>query len=271
MSSVYDITLAGIGIGGFALVTLETVEAFKSARVIFDFTWSHSKHLKEYGKPIIRLDDSYWSGEVDADVYRKLANIVLAEAKNGPGIVYVEDGHPAFFDDVSWDVYRRGKKRGLKVRILPAISSLDSMIAKCGLEIDSGGFQIFEATSLIAFNQKFNPNVDMLIMQIGWFATSLLYPASSNKAGRFVPLIKYLRKFYPEDHQVTVMRAPSTPREKALALSTKLSSLDRYRGQIASDSCLFVPGLGEDVEPNEEFIAATTDKEHLLEIAEIDE
>lgn len=267
---IYDITLAGIGIGGFDLVTLETVEAFKTARVIFDFTWSHHKRLKKYGKPIIRLDDSYWSGDVDEKVYQKLANIVLAEAKNGPRIVAVEDGHPAFFDDVNWDVYRRGRKRGLKVRILPAISSLDSMIAKCGLEIDGAGFQIFEATSLVAYNQKFNPNIDMLIMQIGWFGTSLLYAASSNKPGRFEPLIKYLRKFYPVDHAVTVMRAPGTPREEALVLSTKLSALDRYRRRIPSDSCLFVPGLGEDLEENEEFIAATMDKEHLLEIAEIE-
>lgn len=267
---VYDITLAGIGIGGFQLATLETVEALKTARVIFDFTWSQQKRLAEYGKQIIRLDDSYWSGDVDERVYRRLANIVLDEAKNGPRIVSIEDGHPAFFDNVTWDVYRRGKKRGLKVRILPAISCLDSMIAKCGLEIDSAGFQIFEATSLVAFNQKFNPNIDLLIMQIGWFATSLLYAPVSNKKGRFQQLIDYLTQFYPANHPVTVMRAPGTPREEALALATKLSALDRHRRRIASDSCLFVPGLGEDSETNEEFIAATTDKQHLLNIAEIE-
>jgi hypothetical protein len=66
------------------------------------------------------------------------------------------------------------------------------------------------------------------------------------------------------------MRAPGTPREEVLALTTKLSALDRYRARIASDSCLFVPGLGLELEENEEFIAATTDKEHLLEIAEIE-
>ena len=268
---VYDITMCGIGIGGFDLVTLETIEAIKSARVIFDFTWSHNKRIKEFGKPVIRLDDTYWSGDVDENVYRKLANIVLAEAKNGPRVVYVEDGHPAFFDDVTWDVYRRGKKRGLKVRILPAISCLDSMIAKCGLEMNSTGFQIFEATSLVAYNQKLNPDIDMLIMQIGWFATSLLYAPESNKPGRFTPLIDYLRQFYPADHQVKVMRAPGTPREETLALTTKLSSLDRYRARIASDSCLFVPGLGTEGHENEEFIATTLDKAHLLQIAEIDQ
>lgn len=267
---VYDITLAGIGIGGFGRATLETVEAFKTARVIFDFTWSYQRRLKEYGKPVIRMDDSYWSGDVDEKVYRKLAEIVLAEAQNGPRVVYVEDGHPAFFDNVTWDVYRRAKQRGLKVRILPAISCLDAMIADCGLEIDSEGLQVFEATSLVAYNQPLNPNVDTLIMQIGWFATSLVYNSISNKPGRFTPLVDYLKRYYSADHRVTIMRAPRTRTEEALALSTKLRSLDRYRRRIASDSCLFVPSLGEDLEPNEEFIAATTDKEHLLSIAEIE-
>lgn len=265
---VYDITLAGIGIGGFDLVTLETVEALKKARVIFDLTWSHHQRLKNYGKPIVRIDDSYWSGELDEKVYRKLADMVLAEAKKGPRVVYVEDGHPAFYDDVTWDIYRRGKKRGLKVRILPAVSCLDSMIANCGLEI-GGGFQIFEATSLVAFNQQINPHADLLVMQIGWFGTSLLYEVDSNKPGRFRPLIDYLRTFYPPDHPVSILRAPRSQRESSLVLSTKLDSLDRYRRRIAIDSCLFIPNLGDDAPFNEEFIAATEDKEHLEAIASL--
>src|SRR5215471_4298160 len=101
----YDITLAGIGIGGFDLVTLETVAAFETARVIFDFTASHRARLETFGKPIVSVEEAYWSGELDEKVYRKLADMVLAEAKRGPRVVYVEDGHPAFYDDVTWDIY----------------------------------------------------------------------------------------------------------------------------------------------------------------------
>lgn len=265
---VYDITLTGIGIGGFELVTMETLEAIKTARVILDLS-SHHRRLKEYCRHIIRVDELYWSGELDVDTYRKIADVVLAEARNGPRVVYVEDGHPAFYDDVTWAIYRRGKKAGLKVRILPAISSIDSMIANCDLEI-GGGFQIFEATSLVAFNQEINPRIDLLVMQVGWFGTSLMCEVSSSKRDRFQPLVDYLRKSYPANHPVRILKAPMSKRASPLVFSTKLGSLDRYRRRITSETCLFIPRLKNYPEPNEDFIAATEDRGHLLTIAALE-
>jgi uncharacterized protein YabN with tetrapyrrole methylase and pyrophosphatase domain len=215
------------------------------------------------------VDDLYWSGGLDEEVYRKIANAVLAEAKRGPRVVYVEEGHPAFYDDVTWDIYRRGKRRGLKVRILPAISCLDSMMANCELEIDATGLQIFEATSLVASNQRINPHADLLIMQVGWFGTSLLYEISHNKPGRFQGLTDYLVQYYPPTHRVSVLRAPTSGVERPLVLTTELHSLDRHRRKIVSDSCLFVRSLEGKSEPNEEFIAATASKSHLETIASL--
>ena len=266
--TAYDITLAGIGIGGFQTVTLETIDALKDARVIFDFTESHQKRLEEFGRPTIRIDELYWSGEFDERVYRRLADMVLEEAKRGPRVVYIEDGHPAFYDDVTWDIYRRGRRRGMKVRILPAVSCLDSMIANCALEI-GGGFQILEATSVVAFNQTINPHIDLLIMQIGWFGTSLLCEIESNKRGRFQPLIKFLRKYYPANQPVRILRAASNPREKPVMISTKLNKLDLHRNQIATDSCLFIGSVDDDTEANAEFLKATKDKHHLADIATV--
>jgi len=262
---IYDITLTGIGIGGFDLVTLETLRTFETARVIFDLS-SHYGRLKQYCRQIIRVDHLYWSGATDAATYRRIADAVLAEAKNGPAIVYVEDGHPAFYDDVTWDIYRRGVRAGLNVRILPAISSIDSMIANCNLEI-GGGFQIFEATSLVAFNQEVNPRIDLLVMQAGWFGTSLLYEVSSSKRGRFQMLVDYLGKYYPSKHPIRILKAPISKRTRALVFSTTLNSLDRYRRRITSDVCLFIPRLKDYPQSNDEFIAATEDVTHLLSIA----
>ena len=131
----------------------------------------------------MNLDSQYWTGELDTDVYTRMANTILDEAQEGPGVVMVGDGHPAYYDDVTWDIYRRGKRRGLNVKILPAISSIDSMAANCGLEIHTGGFQIFDATTIVAINQDLNPHVDTLIMQIGWFGTSLIFDINVKQEG----------------------------------------------------------------------------------------
>jgi uncharacterized protein YabN with tetrapyrrole methylase and pyrophosphatase domain len=268
-SRSFDIALTGVGIGGFSQTTLETLDAFKRARIIFHLTSYHRK-LQQYCKQVVNLDSQYWTGELDTDVYTRMANTILDEAKKGPGVVMVGDGHPAYYDDVTWDIYRRGKRRGLNVKILPAISSIDSMAANCGLEIHTGGFQIFDATTIVAINQDLNPHVDTLIMQIGWFGTSLIFDINESKKGRFKPFIKYLRRFYPKDHPVRVMEAPFNEQNPAVVISTKLGWLDDHHRRIMPIMSMFIPALPED-EPseNEEFIKATTDVGHLEEVAEV--
>ncbi|HKP85310.1 MAG TPA: SAM-dependent methyltransferase [Blastocatellia bacterium] len=239
---LFDIALTGIGIGGFEQVTLDTVEAFKRARIIFHLT-SHHQKLKRYCKQVVNLEKKYWTGEEDNEVYGRLANLFLDEAKNGPGVVAVGDGHPAFYDDVTWDVYRRGKKLGLDVRILPAISCLDSMAANCDLEVNSSGLQIVEAATILEADQKINPYLDTLIMQIGWFDTLLLSEISHSKKERFEPVINYLTKFYPETHKVRILRAPYDKSESPTMITTSIRSMGNHHKNILTSSCLFIPAL----------------------------
>jgi uncharacterized protein YabN with tetrapyrrole methylase and pyrophosphatase domain len=263
----FDIALTGIGIGGFEQTTLQTLEAFQKARIIFHLT-SYHQRLKKYCKQVVNLEKEYWTGEVDTDVYPRMANIVLDEARNGPGVVMVGDGHPAYYDDVTWDIYRRGKRRGLNVKILPAISSIDSLAANCGLEINTGGFQIFDATTIVAINQDLNPHIDTLIMQIGWFGTSLVADIEHSKKGRFKPLVDYLRRFYPEDQPVRVMSAPYTSSDAPLVISTRLGSLDQHHKKIMPIMSMFIPALPAQLaSENEAFIQSTVDAEHLKELA----
>jgi uncharacterized protein YabN with tetrapyrrole methylase and pyrophosphatase domain len=268
-SKSFDIALTGVGIGGFSQTTLETLDAFKRARIIFHLTSYHRK-LQQYCKQVVNLDKQYWTGEVDTDVYTRMANTILDEAKKGPGVVMIGDGHPAYYDDVTWDIYRRGRRRGLNVKILPAISSIDSMAANCGLEIHTGGFQIFDATTIMAINQDLNPYVDTLIMQIGWFGTSLVFDITHSKKGRFKPFIKYLRRFYPQDHPVRVMEAPFNEQNPPVVIATKLGSLDDHHRRIMPIMSMFIPALPEETaSENEEFIKATTDVGHLEDVADV--
>lgn len=239
---LFDIALTGIGIGGFEQVTLATLEAFKNARIIFHLTSHHNK-LKKFCPKVVNLEKKYWTGEEDVEVYSRLANLLLNEARNGPGVVVVGDGHPAYYDDVTWDVYRRGKRLGLDVKILPAISCLDSMAANCDLEINTSGIQILDAPSLVECGQKINPNLDALIMQIGWFGTSSLVNMLSSRKGALVPLVNHLRKFYPADHRVRLMRAPYDRAEAPTVITTKLASLDSHHRKIVTSMCLFIPAL----------------------------
>lgn len=242
MTNRFDIILAGIGVGGFDRTTPETLKSIKSARIIFHLT-SYHKELKRRCQNVVDLRHDYWTGEEDIIVYKRMANIVLKEAKKGPNVLCVGDGHPSIYDDVSWDIYHRGKRRGLKVKIEPAISCLDAMAAFCGLDIRTLGLQILEATGIVQFHQKINPHMDLLIMQIGWFGTSLLYDIHHSRSCRFTQLINYLRKFYPMSHRIKIMQASDHKDGMPEVISTTLSSLNCHHKKICSATSLFIPAV----------------------------
>lgn len=265
-TKVDDITIAGLPIGKLDRMTPETLRVIKNARVILDLT-SNTRLLKKFCKNVIDLDPEYWTGEQDETVYTRIANRVLEQAKDGPGVVLVVDGHPGIYQDLTWDIRDRGRRRKLQVTILPAISFLDLMIAFCDLKVDASGLQILECTSVVAYKYPLNPLVDTLLMQIGWFGTSLLVDVEENKPGRFTPLVKYLRKFYPADHIVKLISAPMETGERPLIISTKLADLDKHRRRINTAMTMLVPALSTDVPPaDEDFVQQTTDMDHLREI-----
>lgn len=264
-----DITIAGLPIGKLDRITPETLNVIRKARVILDLT-SNTRLLKKFCNNVIDLDADYWTGEEDEIVYRRIANKVLDQARNGPRVVLVVDGHPGIYQDLSWDIYDRGRRRGLKVTILPAVSFLDLMIAFCNLRVDANGLQILEATSMVACKQSLNPLVDTLVMQIGWFGTSLLVDVKESKKGRFTPLIKYLRKYYPANHKVKLIRAPQSAHERPRIISSKLSAFDRFSRSITTDMTLLIPALStDDSASDDDFVDKTIDAEHLRKIARV--
>jgi uncharacterized protein YabN with tetrapyrrole methylase and pyrophosphatase domain len=265
-----DITIAGLPIGGLDRTTPETLKAFKTARVILDLT-SNFRLFKKFCKTVIDLDKEYWTGGLDEDVYARIADIVLDQSKEGPGVVLVVDGHPGIYQDLSWDIYDRGRRRGLGVTILPAISFLDLMIAFCDIRVDANGLQILDATSVVAFNVPINPYVDTLLMQIGWFGTSLLSEVAENKKGRFEPLARYLTKYYPKEHVIRIIRAPDGANERPKVINARISSLDRFHKSISADMTVFIPALVDENAgvSNEAFLSQTEDKEHLEKIARV--
>lgn len=237
----YDILLAGIGIGGPHNTTLATVELLKKARIAFNLS-VHDAYVRTVCRRVIDLDEEYYSGEEDYTVYRRLARRVMNEAGRGGGVAVIDDGHPLIFDDVNTMIVRHGKRRGLRVTVLPAVSSLDVVLAQSHWNLGAGS-QIVEATHLVRYRQRLNPAFDTLVMQLGWFGVSQLVRIEPTTRERFRPLQRYLLRFYPPGHRVRIVRASQSPRDKGVALSCRLDRLVHQYRRIETDSTLLVPAL----------------------------
>ncbi len=262
----FDILLAGIGAGGRRNTTLATVEQLSKARLTFSLS-IHSSFVRQLCQQVVQLDGSFYTGEKDEDVYERIARRVLNEAARAPGVALVDDGHPLFFDDVGDKILRRASRLGLKVVSLPAVSCLDTMIAQCGLRIGCVGTQIVEATTLVLYDQKLNPSMDTLVMQIGWFGTSLLVEIEAHTKERFLPLQKHLLKFYPRDHPIRLLRAAELRNEKPLRVGLRLGQLANRFRSINTDCTLYIPGLDNDSRCDATMLRQLTDRDHLSRIA----
>jgi len=264
----YDILLAGIGMGGPAHTTLETLRLLRRARIVYTLSM-HEAWLRRVCRRVVSLDDHYYTGEEDGRVYRRLADIVLEEARRGAGVAFVDDGHPLIYDDMCQDVLRRGQRRGLRVTALPAVSFLDTMVAQCGVPFGAEGLQVVEATTLVAARQILNPRFETLVAQLGWFGQSLLVEVRAHAPDRFDPLVAYLRRFYAPEQRVRILRIRQWPRDTDAVVACRLDRLGSQHRRIPTDATLHIPALLSPAEHDDAFVRSTTDRDQLARIARV--
>ena len=234
-----DLWILGLGIRGLRQVTLETLEVLERCRIVLHLTQQHEA-LARINPRLVDLEDDYWTGEERGVVYERLVRLVLAEVARGPEVAVVFYGHPMIFDDVTLALVRRSKRRGLRCRVLPAVSCLDTLCIDLG--IDYGyGLQVFEATTLVTHRQPLSPELDALVLQLGEFGTDRTADTILDHAGRFTPLVEHLRRFYPGDHRAVIAFSDDGEMAKPRLLRTRIDELDAHARRIFPGVTLYLP------------------------------
>lgn len=268
-----DIYLIGRGIAdGTAHMTVEAVEALRSCRVVFDLS-ADVKAVRRLHPNVVDLAAEYWTGELCDDVYPRLKERVLTEAAtNGPTVGIIVDGHPMVFDDVNWGIYRTGRRRGLRVEALPGISCLDTLLIDTGVDLGDGT-QIVHASRLVLYGVTLDSSLHTYLLEVDKFGTNFFsVDTRGNRRGRFTPLAKYLTRFYPADHMVTLL--VSTGRGAQASKRVRLGCLDdagaflhRHENEGMT---MHIPAIDRDI-VDEKFSRQVDDKAHLARIAVLPE
>jgi len=233
-----DLYLLGIGIGGAKAMTIETLDAIKSARIVFDM--SDKPHIMKGLNPNqILLDDVYWSHRPFWDVYDELIQIVLDEVEKGPGVALVSYGHPLVFDSVNLELKKQCKRRGKSVKILPGTCCLDTIFIDLGIDLIDG-LQIYEANDLVESRIAMNPKINSLVLQVGYFDVENAQMEYEFPPKHFAPLIKHISKYYRGKKQMVTL-VHSDDGDGAELIRTRLSNLNRVRNRILTSMTMFVP------------------------------
>ncbi|MBN1659276.1 MAG: nucleoside triphosphate pyrophosphohydrolase [Anaerolineae bacterium] len=160
-------------------------------------------------------------------VYEAIAARVLALGRRPGGVVYAVPGHPLVGESSVLRILARARDEGVDVRIVDGLSFIEPVLTALGLDA-LDGLQLADATSLAsAHHPALDPGRPALVSQ--------LY------GRRLAGEVKLtLMNAYPDDHQVTLVRAAGT--SDLTTLSLPLYELDR--GDAADHlTTLYLPPL----------------------------
>jgi precorrin-6B methylase 1 len=259
----HELFILGSGMFTHRQMTAETIEALERADVVFHLTMPDvHDFLVGRCKKVIDLIDLYRNGEVNADVYARIVDTVLAAAKRHRRVAYLVLGHPRLFDRSALTLVERAPADGVTATVLPAVSAFDAMLNELDIDVGETGLQMFEANRLKIYEHALSPSVPLLLFQIGFFGTRVLTRGSVSREERIAPLVEYLLRFYPPRHRALVLECRIAERHAGLREWTELRRLPELVPRLTYNSTLYVPRVKPPKVADRAFERRLHDREH---------
>ena len=220
----FRITVVGLGPGDPSLRTLGSQAALDGAARIVLRTRIHPglDDLAGDGR-VSDCDDLYESGQTFDDVYRRVADRVLAVASETDGnTVFAVPGHPRFGERSVSLLLELAAERGSTIEVLPGVSFLD--VAATSLLPDplQSRLQLVDALDLLEASEAepFSGGTDAIDPARGCLIAQVYsLPVASAVKLR-------LARAYPDDHAIWVLSAAGIPQQERVACCA-LWELDR--------------------------------------------
>ena len=134
-----SLTIVGLGPGSAGYLSLETKHALENAEKVILRTAMHPTvaELEKQELKFVSCDHFYDEGRTFEEVYAKIVDYVLAEAK-GSKVVYAVPGSPLVAERTVVLLRDFCTKQGLELEILPAMSFLDLAYVRLNLDPITG-------------------------------------------------------------------------------------------------------------------------------------
>jgi uncharacterized protein YabN with tetrapyrrole methylase and pyrophosphatase domain len=236
--------IVGFGIGGAGNVTLAANSLLASSDRIF--TLVRSPDLEPFMKALERdhsdLLGCYKVGLSAADVYLSIVDSIVND-HTWERAVFLVEGNPQVYNTPVRRLRIEGERRGWRVRVHPAVSSLDLMLIDLDLYIEDSGLQILDAARMLIHRIPVSTRIGCLILQIAACTLRSFVSVRDQDRGTFEPLQKWLAQFYPLEHEFIILRSSINSEEPLKMIKTNLNSFLDYANQIDYDCSVYIPPI----------------------------
>jgi uncharacterized protein YabN with tetrapyrrole methylase and pyrophosphatase domain len=244
--------LIGLGVAVDSHMTVQASKALARCSEIYSIV-QESPHLWlpsnawERAK-VVNVLDWYVEGKMRSDNYEYVATSIMAAVTADKEVGYVTYGNPMAYDRVAQNLLARCRQSRIPVRIVPGISSVDTILCDLGFDM-APAIQIFEASWLVAC--KIRPRIDiaLLLMQVGTFGSLRTHYTKRQDGSSLRDLVNHLTAFYPPQHQIYLVCSTASEGQTVRLSDIPLCSLAQVTAEQLSGASLYIPAL-TDVNPS---------------------
>ncbi len=233
--------LLGSGIQSTLHMTEETRQALRTCKKVFVLHADAAviRDIEAYGPEVIDVADMYDGITIRQDAYRAIADRVIAEAAASAPVAFMVHGHPLFLVSASEYLIELAAENGIRTRVLPGISSFDTLM--CDLGLDFGyGLQMFDTSTMLSCNWTPNPAVPMLLFQL---ATTLdPRVTKGQRTGEVLkPIVDLLTPLYGPDHLTKIISSATSLLEGPEIVELTIAELASGNVDLTRRPTLYVP------------------------------
>ena len=189
--------------------------------------------------------------------YMQMTEAMLHFVREGQNVVAIFYGHPGVFVLSTHRAVQIGQREGHKVTMRAGISALDTLFADLGIDPSQPGMQTFEATDTLIRKRHLDPELHLILWQVG-LVGDLGYRREGSLNSGFSVLLDYLEETYGPDHQVINYIGSRYPGAEPVRDRHTISSLRNpaVQSTITGISTFYIPPAK----------AGTSDPEMLLRL-----
>jgi precorrin-3B methylase len=263
-----DIWIAGLGVATTVQVTREVEQAVRASREVLylDTGVATREYLEGLCPRVTSLyEETYFEERWRETGYERTAARVIEAALDHAPVTFAIHGHPLIAAHPPFLAMERARAAGLRVRVLPGVSAIDTILADLRLDPVVHGFQMYEATDLLLRRRPLQADVPALIWQIGPLETCL-HTQRLSRPERFARFVAHLRLYYPPRHEVVAIYCSPHPLLPPTVLRFALEDMGRHAAQIHSGFSLYVPPTGSRPIEDHDLLSKLYSVEHLRSI-----
>jgi uncharacterized protein YabN with tetrapyrrole methylase and pyrophosphatase domain len=257
----FDIGIVGTGIVGTHQLTREAEEVIHRCKRTFviDSGYGIPEYLETLCPEVTELGHLYNPGKDRLPTYRRMAAEVVSAAVADAPVCLATYGHPWVYCYPTTLITMAAPLLGLHVEVFPGVSAFDTLLVDLGTDIALSGIQMYEATDLLLRRRPIQNDVTCVI----WQPTVVgdpTYRPEPYTVEQFMPLQEYLLRFYPADHEVSIVTTKTYPLTRSVVQRLQLGDLAVELEQAPKVGTLYIPPLNErpveDIELLEVMLAA---------------